>query len=408
MKIHFFRTNDAGSGNRFFRTSDTGLTLPRILSASNMAPQRGTSLTLSMEDAGASQGTVTLGGVAQTITAWAAGSITLTVVRGTNRFGVALDLVVTRADAAVSQPLTLNSIQPQAGWTYINASTPNTTAANRLTAVADVVSGDQWAKGNVIGTGIVTINPDSTFTADAGVTAFDVELWSAGNGWGSVATQTITTPDLTPPTGYSVSFNQAVVNNANKAAIGFTFSGAEVGCTYNYSISSSGGGSVATGSGTISTSGQAITGLNLTGLSDGLLTLTARLTDPSGNVGGNVTATVVKDVALPTVTPPSNTIIQYNYGAAGLSRSSLAVQSWLAQAIAVDGANGPLAVTNNINSLSDPIAAGVYTVTFSAVDGAGNPNSATAQLTVQEAAAPPVDTGEGAKYFRSLLRNLLK
>ncbi len=117
--------------------------------------------------------------------------------------------------------------------------------------------------------------------------------------------------DETAPIGYSVNIDQAGINNGNKTALSFTFSGAEVGTTYNYSIDDTNGGtSPVTGIGTISSATQQITGIDVSSLTDGTLTLTVSLTDTFANIGGDVTDTVVKDIVAPTLS--TATIVSNN------------------------------------------------------------------------------------------------
>jgi hypothetical protein len=115
--------------------------------------------------------------------------------------------------------------------------------------------------------------------------------------------------DVNPPAGYGVAFTTDPVNNANKAAVAFDVTAGEIGSTYAYTITSSGGAGSVTGSGTITTAPQSVTGINTTALPDGTLTLSVTLTDPNTNVGTPATDTVVKDVVDPSitfVTPPAN------------------------------------------------------------------------------------------------------
>jgi len=116
--------------------------------------------------------------------------------------------------------------------------------------------------------------------------------------------------DITPPAGYAVAFTTTPVNIANVGAAAFEITTAEIGSTYSYTISSSGGGTNVTGTGTIAGATESITGLNLAGLNDGTLTVSVTLTDPSLNVGTPVTNTATKDVVAPyivSVTPPAST-----------------------------------------------------------------------------------------------------
>lgn len=105
------------------------------------------------------------------------------------------------------------------------------------------------------------------------------------------------TAELAAPAGYSAVIDQVAINNANKTAMSFTFAGAEVGATYNYTVTSSGGAGNVSGSGTINNASQQITGINVSGLADGTLTLSVTLTDAAGNTGTASTYTVSKDAA---------------------------------------------------------------------------------------------------------------
>ena len=124
---------------------------------------------------------------------------------------------------------------------------------------------------------------------------------TAGN-IGTAATDSAT-KEATPPAGYSVSFDQGSVIASNETAISFTFASAEVGATYNYSIDDTNGGtSSITGSGTIATATEQISGIDVSGLDDATLTLTVYLTDAYGNQGSNTTDTVTKVPTSVTVT----------------------------------------------------------------------------------------------------------
>lgn len=115
--------------------------------------------------------------------------------------------------------------------------------------------------------------------------------------------------DVTAPAGYAVAFVTDPIGPGNLTAVAFDITSAEVGSTYNYTISSSGGGTNVTGSGTAGAATVNVTGVDVTGLNDGTLTVSVTMTDPSANVGGAVTDTAIKDIAAPSitsVTPPAN------------------------------------------------------------------------------------------------------
>ena len=116
---------------------------------------------------------------------------------------------------------------------------------------------------------------------------------------GGTTDQTITVKvtdvDDTPPSGYTVSLDQASIDISNENAISFRFAGAEIGTTYNYSFSSDGGGTNVTGTGTITSASDQISGIDLSGLGDGTITLTVTLTDTNGNEGDPANDSIGKE-----------------------------------------------------------------------------------------------------------------
>ena len=101
-----------------------------------------------------------------------------------------------------------------------------------------------------------------------------------------------------PPSGYTVTIDQDPINAGNQTAVSFTFTGAEVGATYNYSFTSSGGGGTVGASGTVASAGQTISPINLSTLPDGTITLSVTLTNGNGT-GSAATDTSTKDTAAP-------------------------------------------------------------------------------------------------------------
>lgn len=152
--------------------------------------------------------------------------------------------------------------------------------------------------GEVTGSGTIATATDQISGIDVsslpdGTLTLSVTLTDAG-GTGTPATDTVTL-DTTAPVGYAVSIDQALIDENNDTALSFTFSGAEVGAGYSYSITSSGGAGEVANTGTISTGTDQITTINVSTLPDGILTLSVTLTDTFGNEGGSVQDTVTKD-----------------------------------------------------------------------------------------------------------------
>ena len=135
---------------------------------------------------------------------------------------------------------------------------------------------------------------------DVQVTATDEQ----GN-IGTDASSNELTIDLLAPAGYSASIVQERINATNQAAMSFVFAGAEVGSSYNYSVSD--GTNSVTGSGTVSSATQQVTGINVTALAEGTLQLSVSLTDTLGNVGTAATDTVLKRYNSEPVNPGNST-----------------------------------------------------------------------------------------------------
>lgn len=166
------------------------VTPPKITSISPTTITYNSPLTINGTNFGTTQGTgsVSIGGVAQTILTWSNTSITLSnVARGSLQYGLTA-VFVTDGSGNLSNGWSANLV-PQTGWSYVNLITPNTTTADRLTASADIVSGDQLAydtKG-----GNITINSDAAWVWGQNISSTSVEAWVSGSGWGTPATETL-------------------------------------------------------------------------------------------------------------------------------------------------------------------------------------------------------------------------
>lgn len=103
--------------------------------------------------------------------------------------------------------------------------------------------------------------------------------------------------DTEAPSGYTVAWVTDPIDGSNDEAAAFNIVGGEEGATYDYEITSSGGGTPVADSGTISGDPEEITGVDVTGLNDGTLTVSVTLTDAAGNQGSAVTDDVTKSTA---------------------------------------------------------------------------------------------------------------
>lgn len=127
---------------------------------------------------------------------------------------------------------------------------------------------------------------------------------ASADGKGNTASNAVAvTYDSVAPSGYAVAFLSGPIT-----AAGFEITNADPGATYAFTITSSGGGAPVTGSGAVTAVTQQITGLDLSGLADGTLTLSLTLTDGLGNAGTAATATMTKNASPPeilSITPPA-------------------------------------------------------------------------------------------------------
>ena len=332
---------------------------------------------------------------------------------GTLTLTVALTDVPGNTGANATDTTTKDATAP-AGYTVAFDQDPvngaNQTGVSFTFAAAEVGAGYAYSIASdgggaaITGTGTIATATDQVTGIDVsalgdGTLTLTVALTDVPGNTGANATDT-TTKDATAPAGYSVSFDQDPVNGANQAAMSFTFAGAEVGAGYAYSIASDGGGAAVTGTGTIATITDVIGGLDLSGLSDGTLTLTVTLTDVAGNTGVEATDTVGKDTVAPALainTPLAGDglISAAEASAVIVSGTSTDLADGATVNIAVaDGAAGSVTgtatvtggvwtTTLNLSALAD----GALALTADAVDAASNPApQATATATLDTVA----------------------
>lgn len=310
------------------------------------------------------------------------------------------------ADATVT--ITVNSVNDAPVASDSSFTTDKNTAKNGNLAATDVDSG-------ALTYSVVTapshaysfsLNVDGSYdySPEINYIGTDNFTWKANDGTADSNTATVSitinavVTDTAAPTGYSVAIDQAAINNANKTAMSFTFADAEVGATYNYTVSSSGGGSV-TGSGTISTANQQISGINVGGLSDGTLTLSVTLTDAAGNTGTASTDTASKDTAAPSgykvtrdelvVRNSEKTAMSFTFTGAEVGTAYNYTVTSSEGAGSVTG-SGTIAIANqqiigiDVSGLAD----GTLTVSVTLTDPAGNTGTASTYTICKDTAAP--------------------
>jgi Bacterial Ig-like domain len=140
---------------------------------------------------------------------------------------------------------------------------------------------------------------DVSGLADGTITA-SITLTDAAGNTGSAVTDTAL-KDTVAPSGYSFTIDQDPINIGNVGAVSVSFTGLEVGASYTYSLSSSGGGTPLTSSGTVLAASGTLPGADASGLADGTITASITLTDAAGNTGAAATDTATKDTVAPTL-----------------------------------------------------------------------------------------------------------
>ncbi|WP_136439672.1 Ig-like domain-containing protein [Pacificoceanicola onchidii] len=341
------------------------------------------------------------------------GTLTITVILTDAAGNVAAGVTDTIIKDTVAPTLTFDN--PLMGDDVINGTeAPTVTISGTSTDAEDgqpvnIIAGD--------GATFVLVNP----TVNSGVWSTVVDLTPLADGTlnltadvsdvaGNPATQAtaILGKDTVAPSGASVSFTPSSVNGANETSVAFDFASGEVGASFVYQITSSGGGTAVTGSGTLATATDQISGLDLSGLADGTLTLTATLSDPAGNAGTAITDTITKDTVAPSLAIDNplagdDLVNASEAGSVTISGTSSDLPDGNAVAIVVTDSlsatvpgtanvtGGVWSVTLDLSGLAD----GSLSIAANATDPSGNPAiEATASLTKDTG----VPTGFGVAF----------
>jgi hypothetical protein len=210
----------------------------------------------------------------------------------------------------------------------------------------------------------------------------------------SIDSSTVTaTADATPPgapTAVSLANGggngNAYVNAANASSISVSVTLAAnslTSDTVRVTVSNGGNSVSTTHAGTNGAGTFTVTGLNLAGLGDGTLTISAYSTDLVGNVGATTSVSVTKDTVAPNAptasyTDNNNANADVIFGTAEANAAITVTKVTAPTATYPANANGAGAYTVNVAAIngkpSTPVAL-TYTVT--ARDAAGNTSSAT-------------------------------
>ncbi len=326
-------------------------------------------------------------------------SVTLTDVNG-NTGSAVTDTVTKDTQAPIGYSVTIdqdpiNSVNDNSvSFTFASAevgATYNYTFSSSGGAGTVTGSGTVASAGATISSIDVSGIPDGTIT-------LSVTLTDVNGNTGSAVTDTAT-KETVAPTGYSISIDQDPINAGNDDSVSFTFADAEVGATYNYTFSSSGGAGTVTGSGTVASAGATISGIDLSGISDGTITLSVTLTDVNGNTGSAVTDTSTKDTMAPigyTVTIDQDPINSVNDDSVSFTFAGAEVGATYNYTFSSSGGAGIVTGSGTITTATDQITGvdvsgisdGTITLSVTLTDINGNTGSAVTDTATKETVAP--------------------
>jgi cyclophilin family peptidyl-prolyl cis-trans isomerase len=313
----------------------------------------------------------------------ATGAVSVEQGTGPSGYTIAADTSLINASAAASTGFTFSNALVGTTYSYTVTSSgggTDVTGSGTVTATAQDVTGINVA------------------SLSNGTLTYSVTLTDSAGHAGAAATAT-TTLETTVPSGYTITANQSVIGAGAATSTGFTFSTAQVGATYNYTVHSSGGGTAVTGSGTVTSINESVTGINVSSLGSGTLTFSVTLTDTSGNVGAPATATATLDLTLPSgytitankaavnATTGADTGFTFAGAATGSTYNYTVISS--GGGTAVSGSGSVTSATEdvtgiNVTSLDD----GTLTYSVTLTDAAGNAGAAATASSILDRVAP--------------------
>jgi len=226
-------------------------------------------------------------------------SVTLTDAMGNTGFAATAAATLDQtAPAGYSVGLSDNALdETEASSTFFQISGGEVGATYSYTVTSDGGAGSVTGGGTVQSTAQVVSGIDVSGLPD-GTLTFSVALTDAAGNTGAAATAAATL-DQNVPVGYSITTDDDLIGAAEAATTSFTFAGAELGTTFNYTVTSSGGDGAVTGTGTITSANQQIMGIDVSNLPDGILTFSVALTDAGNKTGAAVTAAAMLDKTAP-------------------------------------------------------------------------------------------------------------
>ena len=176
--------------------------------------------------------------------------------------------------------------------TYLNIRNAEPECRYNLIVTSDGGEGAVHLSGTIMGRNASIDNIDVSGLPDGWLT-FSLTLTDAAGNTGDAAVAKAIL-NQRPPEGYAITIDDDMIEASEASNLSFTITDAELNATYDYIIQSNCGGAVS-GSGTVKSSTVYVTGIDVSGLSDGILTFRVKLTDQYGKAGEAVTGTATLD-----------------------------------------------------------------------------------------------------------------
>ncbi|GAA5040667.1 hypothetical protein GCM10011506_41470 [Marivirga lumbricoides] len=262
--------------------------------------------------------------------------------------------------------------------------------------------GSGGSGGTVSGSGTITateqqITGIDLTSLDDGTVTLMLTLTSGGETGDPVTDNE--TKDTVEPEGYTVSIDQNLINSTNEDEVSFTFDNAEVGASYNYTFTSSGGAGSVSNTGFINSLTEQVTGIDLSTLADGIITLSVTLTDIGNNTGDPADDTVTKDATAPTgytVSIDQNPINASNENEVSFTFAGAEVGSNYDYTFTSSGGGGSVTGSGTINTATDQItnidlsslADGTITLTVTLTDTNNNTGDEATDTAIKDTVAP--------------------
>lgn len=342
-----------------------GSVLPTAIST---PPVDGTPFTVTGTGFSGSGNSLTINGVAQTITAQSTTSITCTAVLGSNFYGVGYTLKVTNGSAQSGNLPTPVSISPPGTKAFVNIGNVLAPNAQRIAATPDVDFGYQLEWSNPTNGFLlndIQLFPDGEGIFTPGVYAFQARANNGADGWGSLSTQTIATPVPV----ITAQPQNVTADPGSNATFSVTASGASV---YQWSKNGNPIGGA---------NGATYTAMNVQAI-DNASVFTVAVTNAGGTTNSTGAILTVTSLPIPTIqTQPQNaTVTEGQTATFSIVATNVLSLQWLKNGVPIGGATSssyqtpPTSLTDNnaqfsvqITGPGGTISSGIAVLTVNAI-----------------------------------------